>query len=36
MEYLAVTSGDKLPTGTRVVVTGVATSNTLEVEEAKE
>jgi len=32
MEYLAMTPGDKLSTGAKVVVTGVITSNTLEVE----
>ena len=32
MEYLAMTSGDKLPTGAKVVVTDVITSDTLEVQ----
>lgn len=32
MEYLAMTPGDRLSTGAKVVVTGVITSNTLEVE----
>lgn len=32
MEYLAMTSGDRLSTGAKVVVTGVITSDTLEVE----
>jgi len=32
MEYLAMTSGDRLSTGAKVVVTGVIASDTLEVE----
>ena len=32
MEYLAVTSGPELPTGTRVVVVGVVNPTTLEVQ----
>jgi hypothetical protein len=32
MEYLAVTSGPDIPTGTKVVVVGVVNSNTLEVQ----
>lgn len=34
MEYQAMTSGEKLPAGTRVVVTGVASSSTVDVEKA--
>ncbi|MFH1264107.1 MAG: hypothetical protein ABIK89_00155 [Planctomycetota bacterium] len=36
MEYLAMTSGDRLVTGAKVVVTGVITSDTLEVEPVPE
>lgn len=32
MEYLAVTSGEKLPTGAKVVITGLVTPTTVEVE----
>ncbi len=36
MEYRAVTAGDALPTGTKVIVANVAASDTLEVEPALE
>lgn len=36
MEYLAMTSGDEIPTGAKVVVTRVLTSDTVEVEPAAE
>jgi hypothetical protein len=36
MEYLALTSGDKLPTGAKVVVTEVVASDTLEVQAASD
>jgi hypothetical protein len=36
MEYLAMTAGEHLPTGARVVVTDVLTSDTLEVQGAPE
>lgn len=36
MEYMALTPGDKLPTGTRVVVTEVIAADTLEVQSVAE
>jgi hypothetical protein len=36
MEYLALTRGEALPTGAKVVVTDIVTSDTVEVESAPE